>query len=121
MIRVPVDAGVGPWAIGALEAPSIVHARVPRSTAKQGIREISYDEQTGDFLILLGRSRSTGDEPFQLCTWNGGDNVHLLDVTFHRSMKPEGVVAFSSGDERKLLIVDDRGGYAVFDYPESDQ
>jgi hypothetical protein len=122
VIRVPVDAGVAPWALGALEAPSIVRARVPRSTAKQGIRDISYDEQTGGFLILLGRSTSTGDEPFQLCAWNGGgDNVQLLDVTFHRSMKPEGVVAFSSGDERRLLVVDDRGGYAVFDYPESDQ
>jgi len=36
-------------------------------------------------------------------------------------MKPEGVVAFSSGDERRLLIVDDRGGYAVFDYPAAAQ
>ena len=122
MIRVPVDAGVAPWTTGALEAPSIVRARVPRSSAKQGIRDISYDEQTGDFVVLLGRSTSTGDEPFQLCAWNGSsDNVQLLDVRFHRSMKPEGVVAFSSGDERRLLIVDDRGGYAVCDYPESDQ
>ena len=32
-------------------------------------------------------------------------------------MKPEGVVAFTTGDERRLLIVDDRGGYAVVDYP----
>ena len=122
MIRVPVDAGVAPWVLGALEAPSIVRARVPRSSATQGIRDISYDEQTGDFLILLGRSTSTGDEPFQLCVWNAGsDNVQLLDVTFHRSMKPEGIVAFSNGDKRRLLIVDDRGGYAVFDYPESAQ
>jgi hypothetical protein len=122
VIRVPVDAGVAPWAIGALEAPSIVRARVPGSSAKQGIRDISYDEQTGDFLILLGRSTSTGDAPFQLCTWNGSsDNVELLDVAFHRSMKPEGVVAFSSGDERRLLVVDDGGGYAVFDYPEAAQ
>ena len=121
MIRVPVNAGVAPWALGALAAPSIVRARVPGSTAKQGIRDISYDEQTGDFLILLGRSTSTGNEPFQLCAWNGRDNVQLLDVTFHRSMKPEGVVAFSSDDERRLLVVDDRGGYAVFDYPERDQ
>jgi hypothetical protein len=36
-------------------------------------------------------------------------------------MKPEGVFAFSSGDERKLLIVDDGGGYAMVDYPASDQ
>jgi hypothetical protein len=121
VIRVPVDAGVAPWAIGSLEAPSIVHAGTPRSTAKPGVRDISYDEQTGDFLILLGRSTSTGDEPFQLCAWNGDDDVELLDVTFHRSMKPEGVVAFSSGDERRLLIVDDGGGYAVFDYPEAAQ
>ena len=90
----------------------------PRSS---GIRDISYDEQTGDFLILLGRSASTGDEPFQLCAWNGSDKVQLLDVTFHRSMKPERVVAFSTGDGRRLLIVDDRGGYAVFDYPEAAQ
>jgi hypothetical protein len=121
VIRVPVDAGVAPWNTGSLEAPSIVRAGTPRSTAKQGIRDISYDEQTGDFLILIGRSKSTGDEPFQLCAWNGSDNVQLLDVTFHRTMKPEGVVAFFSGDERKLLIVDDGGGYAVFDYPEAAQ
>ena len=49
------------------------------------------------------------------------DDAEILDVTLHRSMKPEGVVAFSSGDERKLLIVDDRGGYAVLDYPAGDQ
>jgi hypothetical protein len=122
MIRVPVDAGVAQWTIGALEAPSIVRARVPRSSGKQGVRDMSYDQQTGDFLILIGRSTSTGDEPFQLCAWDGSSgNVELLDVTFHRSMKPEGVVAFSSGDERKLLIVDDRGGYAVIDYPAKDQ
>jgi hypothetical protein len=122
VIRVPIDADVAPWTTGALEAPSIVRVRTPNSTAKQGIRDISYDQQTEDFLILIGRSNSTGDEPFQLCAWNGSsDDLQLFDVTFHRSMKPEGIVAFSAGAERKLLIVDDRGGYAVFDYPATDQ
>ncbi len=122
VIRVPVDAGVAPWNTGSLGAPSIVHAGTPRSTAKPGVRDISYDEQTGDFLIMLGRSTSNGNEPFQLGTWKGGDDdIELLDVDFHRSMKPEGVFAFSSGDERKLLIVDDGGGYAMVDYPASDQ
>jgi hypothetical protein len=121
VIRIPVDAGA-PWNTGSLGVPSIVHARTPGSTAPQGIRDISYDEQTGNFLILLGRSTSSGDEPFRLGTWTGGDDeIELLDVTFQRSMKPEGVVAFSSGDERKLLIVDDRGGYAVFDYQARNQ
>ena len=82
-----------------------MRARIPRSTAKQGIRDISYDEQTGDFLVLLGRSTSKDDEPFQLCTWNGSsDSVQLLDVKFHRSMKPEGVAhsgAATKGDSHR--------------------
>jgi Protein of unknown function (DUF3616) len=113
IIQVPVDAGVAPWTTAALNAPSVLLARIPQSTATQGIRDISYDEQTGDFLILLGRSLSRGDEPFQLCAWNGNDDVRLIDVKFHRSMKPEGITTFSSGGKRKLLVVDDRGGYAV--------
>jgi hypothetical protein len=121
VIRVPVEAGAAPWRTESLGAPRIVHASIPGSTGEQGIRDISFDEQTGDFLVLLGRSASSGDEPFQLYTWTGDDDLELLDVTFHRSMKPEGVVAFTTGDERKLLIVDDRGGYAVVDYPVGDQ
>jgi hypothetical protein len=122
VVRVPVDAGSAGWTTASLGEPSIARARIPKSTAAQGIRDISYDEQTGDFLILLGRSTSTCDAPFQLCTWNGrSDKVGLLDVAFHRSMKPEGVTAFRSGDEKRILIVDDGGGYAVFDYPEIDQ
>ncbi len=119
VIRVPVDAGVAVWTTDALEAPSILRVRLPRTKARQGIRDISYDEQTGSLLILVGRSTSATDEPFQLCSWNGvSDGVQLLDVTFRKSMKPEGVVAFAGGDERKLLIVDDRGGYAVVGYPK---
>lgn len=122
LIRVPVDVGRASWTTSSLGAPSIVRARVPKSTARQGIRDVSYDEQSGDFLILLGRSTSRSDAPFQLCTWNGSsDKVGLLDVAFHRSMKPEGVTTFRSGDEKKILIVDDGGGYAVFDHPERDQ
>jgi Protein of unknown function (DUF3616) len=113
IIQIPVDAGVAPWTTAALNAPSVLLARIPQSTATQGIRDITYDEQTGDFLILLGRSLSRGDEPFQLCAWNGNDDVRLIDVKFHRSMKPEGITTFSSGGKRKLLVVDDRGGYAV--------
>ncbi len=53
--------------------------RIPQSTVRQGIRDISYDEEAGNFLILLGRSLSQGDEPFQLCAWNGSsDHVTLV-------------------------------------------
>jgi len=122
VIRVPVDAGVAYWNTEALGAPSIRRVRLPRSKANQGIRDISYDEQTGDLLMLIGRSTSTADEPFQLCAWDGSSgSISLLDVKFSRSMKPEGVVAFSSGNKHRLLIVDDRGGYAVIGYPRRDQ
>jgi hypothetical protein len=36
-------------------------------------------------------------------------------------MKPEGVVAIVGGDGNRILVVDDRGGYAVFDYPQKRQ
>jgi hypothetical protein len=116
VIKVPLDAGRAPWTTSALSAPSVLVVGIPQSTARQGIRDISYDEQTGNFLILLGRSLSQGDEPFQLCAWDGSsDKVTLSDLTFHRSMKPEGITTFRSGGKKQLLVVDDRGGYAVFD------
>jgi hypothetical protein len=75
---------------------------------------MSFDDWVGGFLIVLGRSDSRGDEPFQLCTWDGDDaSVRLLDVRFHRSMKPEGIATFSTGDKKKVMVVDDGGGYAV--------
>jgi hypothetical protein len=122
LIRVPVDVAAASWTPSALGTPSVVRIRVPKSTATQGIRDVSYDERTGGFLILLGRSISGSDAPFQLGTWNGSsDKVRLLDVTFHRKTKPEGVTTFRSGDEKKILVVDDGGGYAVLDYPGVDQ
>ena len=116
IIRIPVDAGADRWTTSSLETPSILRARIPRSAALHGIRDISYDEQTGAFLILLGRSLSRGKAPFQLCTWNGSsDDVTLIDVTFHRSMKPEGITTFSRGGKKQILIVDDAGGFAVLE------
>jgi hypothetical protein len=114
LIAIPVDAGVAPWTTSSLGTPSLVTAAVAHSTAAQGIRDVFLDGSTGRFLILLGRSNSRGDEPFQLGVWDGtGADVELLDVRFHRTMKPEGVTTFSAGDEEKVLIVDDGGGYAV--------
>jgi hypothetical protein len=122
LIRVPVDMAAASWTTSSLGAPSTIRVRVPKSTARQGVRDVSYDETTGDFLILLGGSISRSDTPFQLCTWNGSsDKVRLLDVAFHRSMKPEGVTTFRSGDETKILVIDDGGGYAVVDHPGVDQ
>jgi hypothetical protein len=121
-IRVPIDVAAPSWTTSTLGPSSSVRIRVPKSTALQGVRDVCYDEETGEYLILLGRSTSRSDAPFQLCTWNGSsDKVRLLDIAFHRSMKPEGVTTFRSGDEKKILVIDDGGGYAVADHPVVDQ
>ena len=122
ILRVAVDAGRALWATSSLGIPSVVRIRTPKAAATQGVRDLCYDEQNGQVLILLGRSTSRDDVPFQLCTWDGrSDHVTLLDVAFHKTMKPEGVTTFWDGDEKKVLIVDDGGGFAVFDYPRSVQ
>jgi hypothetical protein len=121
IIHVPVDVGATAWTMAALSPPTVLLARIPQSQRTQGIRDIAYDEQTGDFLILLGRSLSGDDAPFQLCAWTrGSDDVRLIDVKFEKSMKPEGITTVSSG-KRKILVVDDAGGYAVFKARHSDQ
>ena len=122
IIHVPVDVGATAWTTAELSPPTVLLARLPQSPGKQGIRDISYDDQTGDFLILLGRSLSGDDAPFQLCAWTrGSDDVRLIDVKFEKNMKPEGVTTVSSGGKRKILVVDDAGGYAVFKPRHSDQ
>lgn len=114
LVDVPVDAGGARWTTASLGRPAVVPARLPRPAVVQGVRDISADARTGGFLLLLGRSTSDGDAPFRLGTWNrGDDHVELLDVTFHRTAKPEGVTPFSAGGKQRILIVDDAGGYAV--------
>lgn len=88
--------------------PSIVRIRTPKAAATQGIRDLWFGEQTGEVLILLGRSTSR-------------DHVTPLDVAFQESTKPEGVTTFWDDDEKKVLIVDDGGGFAVLDYPKPAQ
>jgi hypothetical protein len=65
---------------------------------------------------VLGQSISLGAAPFQLCTWDGtASSVTVLDVAFDSMMKPEGVTAFPGDGARKILIVDDAGGFAIVD------
>lgn len=118
MLRIAVDAVGAPWTTDSLGPPKVIHVRTAKPSAHEGIRDLSYDGSTGELFIVTGRSVSGDDVPFQLCTWDGRDGgVTLLDVTFHRSMKPEGVTTFRAGRREKVLIVDDNGGFAVFDRP----
>jgi len=111
LVRVPVDVGGARWTTASLGQPELIHVRLPEPAVTRGIRDVAG---TGEFLLLLGRSTSHGDTPFRLATWNrAGDHAALLDVTFHRTAKPEGITPFSIDGEQRIMIVDDTGGYAV--------
>ncbi|MFV8162753.1 hypothetical protein ACNQVK_11745 [Mycobacterium sp. 134] len=114
IVEVPAHAGAAAWTTAALGAPVTRTLRVAHSAALQGIRDISYDERSGQFLILLGKSLSRKAEPFALCTWTrGAEALRVTGARFGESMKPEGCTAFYRDGKRRILIVDDRGGYAV--------
>lgn len=80
------------------------------------IRDISYGAQRNEFLVLLGRSISSDPHvPFELCVWDGvGTAAEVLPVTFEQTMKPEGVTVFDVDGVRRILIVDNAGGFATF-------
>ncbi|HEY5844026.1 MAG TPA: hypothetical protein VIU87_21635, partial [Mycobacterium sp.] len=109
VLRVRLDPAA-PWTTAALENHPIIFISRTNSCAMQGIRAISYDADSGGFLVLLGRSISGGEAPFELCTWDGmGPSVRALDFRFAKSMKPEGVTAFRTDGSRRILIVGDWG------------
>jgi len=109
-----------PWTTAALTVgPTLLIEKSDHPVA-QGIRDIDYDAQRQEFLVLVGRS-TIGLVPFELCTWDGvSSDLNVLDVTFtilnkpgiQPPMKPEGVTAIPGHGPRKVLIVDDAGGFA---------
>jgi hypothetical protein len=116
-VHVDIDA---PWSTAALQVGPTLVIEKSDFGAPQGIRDIDYDAARQEFLVIVGRSISGGDAPFQLCTWDGtASAVNVLDVTFEppassiSAMKPEGVTAFPGDGARKVLIVDDAGGFAI--------
>lgn len=114
VLCIPLDLDA-PWDTAALQAGPVLVIDKPDFAVPQGIRDIDYDAERQEFLVVVGRSRSGGAVPFQLCTWDGASSaVDILDVTFEpHVMKPEGVTAFPGGGARKILIVDDAGGFAT--------
>ena len=120
--RIPVlcvhlDTGA-PWSTAALQVGPTLLIEKSDFPVPQGIRDIDYDAARQEFLVIVGRSISGGDVPFQLCTWDGiasAVNVSMsrLTASFFVAMKPEGVTAFPGDGARKILIVDDAGGFAI--------
>ncbi|MFW0794966.1 DUF3616 domain-containing protein [Gordonia sp. CPCC 205515] len=121
VLAVHLDVGA-PWTTAACRAQSEVTVKTGHSHVPLGIRDMSYDPHRERFLLLLGRSTGGKKTRFHLAEWNGTDDTAVeLDIRFtHRSMKPEGITAFSDGPAQRILIVDDAGGFAVFDAATKD-
>jgi Protein of unknown function (DUF3616) len=109
------------WTTAALEARPVLEIHRSSLLPAQGIRDLTYDTERQEFLVILGRSISRGAAPFQLCRWDGTSvTVEVLDVSFDRMkpegimMKPEGITVFDADRARRILIVDDAGGFATF-------
>jgi hypothetical protein len=128
-VRSPVTAGripvlcvqldtAAPWSTAALTVSPTLSIEKSDFVVPQGIRDIDYDTARQEFLVVVGRSIG-GNVPFQLCTWDGTSSaVNVLDVTFEPApmkpeMKPEGVTTFPGDAVRKILFVDDAGGFAI--------
>lgn len=131
-LRSPVTAGqirvlsvgldtAAPWSTAALTVGPTLLIEKSNFPVAQAIRDIDYDAERQEFLVMVGRS-TVGLVPFELCTWGGiSSSVNVLDVGFTTlnepgvapPMKPEGVTAFPGNGPRKILIVDDAGGFAV--------
>lgn len=112
---------MAPWNTDALRAGPTLVIEKSDFDVPQGIRDIEYDADRQEFLVILGRS-TAGDAPFELCGWDGtAPTVTVLDVTFEppasspMAMKPEGVTVLPGDGARSVLIVDDAGGFVVID------
>ena len=110
------------WTTAALEVRPVLEIDRSSVLPAQGIRDLTYDTERQEFLVILGRSRSREAARFQLCRWDGTSvTVEVLDVSFQRlmkpgtiMMKPEGITVFHADGARRILIVDDAGGFATF-------
>jgi Protein of unknown function (DUF3616) len=115
VLQVHLKSTDAQWTTAALAARPVLEIDRPSLQLAQGIRDLTYDIERQQFLVILGRSISGAAAPFQLSTWDGiSTSVKVLDVNFHPSMKPEGVTVFQANGARQILIVDDASGYATF-------
>ncbi len=109
VLRVRLDPGAG-WSVDALSEPDTLY--ITNHQAGQGIRDITHDPVAGGFLVLLGRSVSGDDVPFQLCRWNGASTAVAVEAELPNRMKPEGVTVIQAEAPRRALVVGDAGSFA---------
>jgi hypothetical protein len=85
----------------------------------QGIRDITYDPQIRNFLILSGPPENRPADNFNLWEWNGrNDGRPRRLLTLDGQQKPEGIASLSVDGHNYLFITGDAGSYVRLNYRE---
>lgn len=83
----------------------------------QGIRDITYDTQLKNFLIISGAPETSPKTDFGLWEWNGQpDSKPTKLLILDDKMKPEGVTSVRIAGKPFLFVAGDAGSYLKLDY-----
>lgn len=83
----------------------------------QGIRDVVYDTNLREFLILSGPVENTSTADFGLWQWSGkSDPVKLQSLA--AAEKPEGITFVSSNGQHFIIVVGEAGNYLKLNYVE---
>jgi len=84
---------------------------------EQGVRDITYDQNLKDFLIISGEPETAEKTEFGLWEWNGqpdAEPTRLMDLDM--KMKPEGITSVTINGNSFAFLVGDAGSYLKLDY-----
>ena len=83
----------------------------------QGVRDMTFDPQLRNFLILSGPPENRPDDNFNLWEWNGRHDGHPRRLlTLDGEQRPEGLTSVSIDGQNYLFITGDGGGYVRLKY-----
>jgi len=85
----------------------------------QGVRDITYDQNLKDFLIISGAPETSPKTEFGLWLWNGQngqDGAPNKIMSLDGDMKPEGITSVKINNHNYAFIVGDSGNYLKLEY-----
>jgi pSer/pThr/pTyr-binding forkhead associated (FHA) protein len=83
----------------------------------QGVRDITYDPQLKNFLIISGAPETSPKTDFVLWEWSGQpDSKPTKLLTLDDKMKPEGIASARIAGQPYVFVAGDAGSYLRLDY-----
>lgn len=83
----------------------------------QGIRDLTYDAHTRNFLIISGAAENQPKAEFGLWEWSGRPGVNPVKLmNLDERRKPEGLTDATINGRNFIFVVADAGGYLKLNY-----